>query len=716
MFKNFAFGKNCFMENLLLEKNYFDEVFARFFEAKPQGETKPPKFLIDQIVALGQTFKNRFACLNFCDNLFDKTKNIDKSFFEIVNTLANSNAALIATSGLDVDGKNNNFEARNCKIIGSKLQEIKTNGSKIFLTLKTSLGRAEMFSDSLFLTSSTMRREFRQVGSFCLPALDFKLRKLAKKFASGATFATKSGFDGIIIDGSASNLLGEMTSQILAKRKLGYFSELIDFPKKILTNIAKNCLKMPILYKITPFLFLKETFSQNKILSLPRLKFDEDVNLVFDFMANLVGLGVDGFVIDFGTFENQFLSEYAPSLGQNLFGEFYKSIEKFFKESKVKNKFGEDVLLVCSDNFSPTIGSASDGHRMFDITKEIFADLNVIKNIFDGEANKNCIRCGVCRQFADEKKLLWCTVNPELVEKISQCKIDKNKKIAVVGAGISGCVCASILARRGYKVDLFEKEQKINRFGRLCEVFGTDKRLKNFNDYVEREVEVFAKKGQINLQKKQNFEFENASGYDTIILATGFRELFLGVPGAVLKSVVSIFDVLAKNIKTIDKKHIVIYAKTELALKLALVLAAEKHNVTIIFASENLIFELPQSLLSYYLFAAKNLNIKVFAQCEVKEISEDSVELYVNHNTEKLDFVSLICNLRGGKTYSFVPKAKIIDCNLFVYDPDIMPNNKLFYDIVTNGFLGEIYMVGDALEISNLTSEIKTAYFVGNNV
>ena len=74
-----------------------------------------------------------------------------------------------------------------------------------------------------------------------------------------------------------------------------------------------------------------------------------------------------------------------------------------------------------------------------------------------------------------------------------------------------------------------------------------------------------------------NHEFiaNDAKKYDQIIIATGFRELFLGVPGAVLKSVVSIFDILHKKIEFSDKKNIVIYARSELSLKLALYMAKE---------------------------------------------------------------------------------------------------------------------------------------------
>ena len=80
---------------------------------------------------------------------------------------------------------------------------------------------------------------------------------------------------------------------------------------------------------------------------------------------------------------------------------------------------------------------------------------------------------------------------------------------------------------------------------------------------------------------------------------------------------ISIFDILNKKIDYKDKKHIVIYAKSELSLKLAIVLAEQKHNVNILISSTDFIMKMPQNLLSYYLIASSKLKIKIFISCQV---------------------------------------------------------------------------------------------------
>ena len=165
-----------------------------------------------------------------------------------------------------------------------------------------------------------------------------------------------------------------------------------------------------------------------------------------------------------------------------------------------------------------------------------------------------------------------------------------------------------------------------------------------------------------------------------------------------------------------DAKHIVIYAKSELALKLAIYLASKKKDVQLLINDYSFLLNIPQNLLSYYLVVSDKLKIKINLLCQVKVINEDSVELYINNKTKNIDFLTLVSNLRSGESYKFLPEARIIDCNLFIYDPEIISNNRLFYDIIKSGYKGEVYMVGDALEVSNLADEIKSAFFVGNNI
>ena len=66
--------------------------------------------------------------------------------------------------------------------------------------------------------------------------------------------------------------------------------------------------------------------------------------------------------------------------------------------------------------------------------------------------------------------------------------------------------------------------------------------------------------------------------------------------------------------------------------------------------------------------------------------------------------------------YGYQPQTVNIDLDLFVYEPELYSNNKLYYDLVKNGFKGELFLVGDALEVAGLLNNIKSAFFVGKNI
>ena len=82
----------------------------------------------------------------------------------------------------------------------------------------------------------------------------------------------------------------------------------------------------------------------------------------------------------------------------------------------------------------------------------------------------------------------------------------------------------------------------------------------------------------------------------------------------------------------------------------------------------------------------------------------------------KENFVSVIMNLKSKIKYKYEAKAKSIDCDLFIYEPEICSNNRLFYDLVMKKYDGKLYMIGEALQKSTLEDDIKSAFFVAKNI
>ena len=61
-------------------------------------------------------------------------------------------------------------------------------------------------------------------------------------------------------------------------------------------------------------------------------------------------------------------------------------------------------------------------------------------------------------------------------------------------------------------------------------------------------------------------------------------------------------------------------------------------------------------------------------------------------------------------------KAKNIDMDMFIYEPEIYSNNKLFIDLVSSKYKGQIFSIGNSLYPCDFEECIKTAFFVAKNL
>ena len=145
-------------------------------------------------------------------------------------------------------------------------------------------------------------------------------------------------------------------------------------------------------------------------------------------------------------------------------------------------------------------------------------------------------------------------------------------------------------------------------------MFDFDDRYNEIVDGFKQKVSKYAKNNKINIFLNNKFiaQKESFNIYSAIIIATGYHERFLSVSGAVLKNVKSIYDIL-KNEKEFDTVNkIVIYAKTELSIKLALYLKTINKNVSLIISSFKIFENLPNAKLTYYAYILNELKIKTY--------------------------------------------------------------------------------------------------------
>lgn len=140
-----------------------------------------------------------------------------------------------------------------------------------------------------------------------------------------------------------------------------------------------------------------------------------------------------------------------------------------------------------------------------------------------------------------------------------------DKKVAVIGSGPAGLSCSYYLNRFGYKVDVFERE---DRLGGLL-MYGIPN-MKLDKEVVNRRIKLLEDEGvgfftKLDICKDESLRNKILEEYDAIVLATGAtKPRDLNVPGRNLKGIHFAVDYLKENTRNLlnnDKNENYISAK-----------------------------------------------------------------------------------------------------------------------------------------------------------
>lgn len=669
--------------------------------------------------------KNAFYFETLTDNEFFDFSGLKNDFVGFYKRIVKTRVGLIILGGvyLGIDEKNVNNISRITidENIMSKYKEVvkiaHTTNCKIFLKVKSIYGRnndlyninkSSKIASNFGIDSTNKQR-------LLIRASDDKCNQIVQDFARHVMLSNIAGFDGVVIDSTINNLIGELSNDAYNKRIFGYYSDTKDLLTKMLKSI-QSC-NNTIILKLSITQLLCNNSKNAKHIQNFQKTTEEFKNTLKYYTL----LGVDGFEFIFGNEKLEFLNKFNSFEEEYLFSEFVANIRDYFNSNNIKNKFNEDVLILYHDNFN-NLSKANtllknDIINFLDITKNIYSDVNFIKNLISKKQSLNCIKCSYCNKKAQFNLKNDCLINPIFSNSNELIINGNNKIVAVIGSGISGLICALTLAKRGFIVYLFEQKSKLNHTGKLTTVFGFDDLLLNYYDSIENEVNYFINQKKIVLFLNQKFDLNNSEfkNFYSIIIATGFNKKFLSITGAVQPHVQNIYDALENEKLFLDKHNIVFYVKSTLSLKFALWICKQKKNVTLIIKNIDWIINDKNANLFYYFWNLYNLHANIYFLSRITKINEDNIDLIFNKNLNDKSIESF---------YKIISNEKIkqeqmqinLDCDLLIYEPDITPNNKLYIDIVKENYRGEVYLIGNVLENGDLSDIIKSGYFVGKNL
>ena len=247
--------------------------------------------------------------------------------------------------------------------------------------------------------------------------------------------------------------------------------------------------------------------------------------------------GYDMLNADNGTYDSWYWAHPPMYMPENCNLEDVSHIKKFV-----------DIPVVCAGRMDAEVGSKAVADGMIDgvgVARQFLVDPEWVTKLIENriEDIKPCICChSGCFNFSSSKGhantqdltdtmgLARCALNPETMQskKFSVKVAKKAKNVAVIGGGIGGMEAAILLSKRGHKVTLYEKTDKLGGVFIAASAPSFKEKDRALISWYIRELSKYP------IDIKMNTEITDIStlGADEIIVATGSKAKKIPVKGA----------------------------------------------------------------------------------------------------------------------------------------------------------------------------------------
>lgn len=430
-------------------------------------------------------------------------------------------------------------------------QGVHALGSRIFVQLTAGLGRVG--NPQCLLTQKKLPVSASFLPNYYIPAIpcmrlsDRKLRRIVTNIGQAAADAHAMGIDGVYLHGHEGYLIEQLSNPAFNHRKLGRYADWRRFGLDMVAEIRRRVgPDYPVMYRIDLSLALEETYDEETLGStyLGRMRGGRTVEQTLSYMEELVAAGVDVFDVDLGCYDNWWMPHPPASMPAGCFVPVARAVRERFAADGVRSNAGLPVPVVAVGKLGyPDVAERALREGSCDMVmlgRPLLADPEWPNKAFAGRVAdiRPCIGCqeGCLNEFV-EGGHPQCAVNPlcsfEHLLPESPAPAKSPKRVAVVGAGPAGMVCALAASRRGHAVTLIDASDKLG--GKL--VAAGAARIKfdveNYRVYLERQVRKQADEGNLTLElgHAATKDALAAARYDTIVCAAGAHEATPPIPG-----------------------------------------------------------------------------------------------------------------------------------------------------------------------------------------
>ncbi len=442
------------------------------------------------------------------------------------------------------------------------MDEIHKTGAKLFIQITAGMGRSwaiptplvmlhnapvirdiiKPIIDIPYQSASPSELPSRWSDKVTTRAMTVKeIEEIVDAFAKTAELCKAAGVDGVEVHAVHEGyLLDQFTLEYTNKRTDKYggsFENRYRFATDIVKAIKEKCgedypvsLRYSVLSKVKDFC----------VGAVPGEEYTEigrDMEESEKAAKYLQDAGYDMLNADNGTYDSWYWAHPPMYMPLNCNLDDVAHIKKFV-----------DIPVVCAGRMEPDVGAKAIEEGLIDgmgVARQFLADSEWITKLIENrlEDIRPCICChNACFNMAkykgtanqqsiyDASHIARCALDPRVMQsdKYQLKPAAKIKNIAIIGGGIGGMEAAIVSAKRGHKVTLYEKSDRLGGVFIAAAAPEFKEKDKMLIAWYEREIAKYPIEVKLNTEVAALEDLKA----DEIIVATGSVANKIPVPGA----------------------------------------------------------------------------------------------------------------------------------------------------------------------------------------
>ena len=360
-------------------------------------------------------------------------------------------------------------------------------------------------------------------------------------FAHSAQLAREAGYDGIELMGSEGYLINQFICQRSNQRCDdwgGSYDNRIRFAVEIVRAVrARVGRDFIIIFRLSMLDLVEEGSTYNEVVQLA---------------IELEAAGVTILNTGIGWHETRI-----PTIATQVPRAAFTWVTE-----KIKQQVSIPIVT-CNRINTPQVAEniLAQGHAdMVSMARPFLADPEFVLKAEQNRADdiNTCIGCNqACLDHVFVGKRASCLVNPQACyeTELVLTAVAIARKVAVIGGGPAGMACAVAAAERGFKVDLFEKNNNVGgQFNLAMQIPGKEEFKETIRYFTRR----LAQTG-VNVQLGVTANVDQLLNYDEVVIATGVQPKIPPIRGIEHSKVIDYQTLISQQI-TLGKKVAIIGA------------------------------------------------------------------------------------------------------------------------------------------------------------